>query len=68
MGTIRRELPHRPRRVHERHAQVRRLLVHPVAVGHGQRLFEDTPTHSFELVERVTLSTGVLNLSYRPAS
>jgi dihydrofolate reductase len=45
-----------------------RLLVHPIAVGHGQRLFEDTPTHRLELVDSATLSTGVLNLAYAPAS
>ncbi len=45
-----------------------RLLVHPIAVGHGQRLFEDTPTHALELVDSSTLSTGVLNLTYKPAS
>jgi len=44
-----------------------RLLVHPIAVGHGQRLFEDTPTHKLELVESGTFSTGVLNLLYAPA-
>jgi dihydrofolate reductase len=44
-----------------------RLLVHPIAVGHGQRLFEDTPTHRLELVESGTFSTGVLNLLYAPA-
>ena len=45
-----------------------RLLVHPIAVGQGQRLFEDTPTHKLELVEHGTLKTGVLNLTYVPAS
>lgn len=44
-----------------------RLLLHPVAVGAGQRLFEGTPTHKLELVESSALSTGVLNLVYRPA-
>lgn len=44
-----------------------RLLVHPIAVGAGQRLFEGTPTHKLELVESAALSTGVLNLVYRPA-
>ena len=43
-----------------------RLLVHPIAVGQGQRLFEDTPTHKLELVEQQTLKTGVLNLTYTP--
>ena len=44
-----------------------RLLLHPIAVGAGQRLFEGTPTHKLELVESSALSTGVLNLVYRPA-
>lgn len=44
------------------------LLVHPIAVGHGQRLFEDTPTHSLELVKSETFKTGVLNLTYVPAT
>jgi dihydrofolate reductase len=43
-----------------------RLLVHPIAVGHGQRLFEDTPTHPLKLVDSKTLSSGVLNLTYAP--
>jgi dihydrofolate reductase len=45
-----------------------RLLVHPIAVGHGQRLFDDTTTHPLELRDSSTLSTGVLNLTYVPAS
>lgn len=44
------------------------LLVHPIAVGHGQRLFEDTPTHALKLVEHETFSTGVLNLTYAPTA
>ena len=43
-----------------------RLLLHPIAVGHGQRLFEDTPTHPLRLVSHETLKSGVLNLSYAP--
>ena len=43
------------------------LLVHPIAVGKGQRLFEDTPTQPLELVSNETFSTGVLHLVYRPA-
>jgi dihydrofolate reductase len=43
-----------------------RLLVHPIAVGHGRRLFEDTPTHPLELLAHESLTTGVLNLSYAP--
>lgn len=42
------------------------LLVHPIAVGHGQRLFEDTPTHPLKLVRSETFQTGVLNLTYVP--
>jgi dihydrofolate reductase len=44
-----------------------RLLVHPIAVGKGQRLFEDTPTHRLGLVSAETFSTGVLDLVYIPA-
>ncbi|HZN77056.1 MAG TPA: dihydrofolate reductase family protein [Micromonosporaceae bacterium] len=43
------------------------LLVHPIAVGSGQRLFEDTPTHPLKLVNSETFTTGVLNLTYAPA-
>lgn len=45
-----------------------KLLVHPIAVGRGQRLFDDSTTHKLELVDSSTLSTGVLNLTYRPAA
>jgi len=44
------------------------LLMHPIAVGHGQRLFEETPTQKLKLVDSSTLSTGVLNLTYTPAT
>ncbi|MFI6713145.1 dihydrofolate reductase family protein [Nonomuraea sp. NPDC050478] len=43
-----------------------KLLVHPIVVGRGQRLFEDTPTHPLKLVESQTFQTGVLNLTYVP--
>ncbi|WP_031161900.1 dihydrofolate reductase family protein [Streptosporangium roseum] len=42
------------------------LLIHPIAVGHGRRLFEDTPTHPLKLVKSETFQTGVLNLTYVP--
>ena len=45
-----------------------RLLVHPLAVGNGGRLFEDSTTHAFELVAHEAFSTGVLNLTYAPTS
>lgn len=44
-----------------------RLLVHPIAVSSGQRLFEDTPTHKLRLTGSSTLASGVLNLTYVPA-
>jgi dihydrofolate reductase len=44
------------------------LMVHPIAVGHGQRLFEDTPTYSLQLMKHETFKTGVLNLTYTPAT
>jgi dihydrofolate reductase len=44
------------------------LLVHPIVVGKGQRLFEDTPTHPLQLLSQETFSTGVLNLAYAPAN
>jgi dihydrofolate reductase len=43
------------------------LLVHPIAVGSGQRLFEDTPTHPLRLVSQDTFTTGVLHTVYAPA-
>ncbi|HET6950672.1 MAG TPA: dihydrofolate reductase family protein [Acidimicrobiales bacterium] len=43
------------------------LMVHPIAIGKGQRLFENTPTLPLRLVSHETFSTGVLNLSYAPA-
>ena len=45
-----------------------RLMVHPIAVGKGQRLFEDTPTHPLQLVSHETFSSGVLHLAYAPAN
>ena len=43
-----------------------RLLVHPIVVGYGQRLFEDTAAHPLKLVKSETFKTGVLNLVYTP--
>jgi dihydrofolate reductase len=42
------------------------LTIHPIAVGRGQRLFEDTPTHPLRLVRHETFDTGVLNVAYVP--
>lgn len=44
------------------------LLVHPIVVGKGKRLFEgDTGQVPMQLVDSKTFSTGVLHLTYRPA-
>lgn len=45
-----------------------RLLVHPIAVGHGQRLFEDGPTQKLALADSTTFASGVLHLTYTPES
>jgi dihydrofolate reductase len=44
-----------------------RLLIHPVAVGKGQRLFEDTELTKLRLVDQRTLGSGVLYVAYAPA-
>jgi dihydrofolate reductase len=43
------------------------LLVHPIAVGTGQRLFEGTPRTPLTLLGNRALSSGVLHLRYAPA-
>jgi dihydrofolate reductase len=43
------------------------LLVHPIAVAKGQRLFEDTGTVPLELLSSETLPSGVMFVRYRPA-
>jgi dihydrofolate reductase len=44
------------------------LMIHPIVVGHGQRLFEGTPTRPLRLVSEETFKTGVLNATYAPAA
>jgi dihydrofolate reductase len=45
-----------------------RLMVHPIVVGSGKRLFEDGGDQkALQLVDSKTFSTGVLYLTYRPA-
>jgi dihydrofolate reductase len=41
-----------------------RVLLHPIVVGHGARLFEDDETHALTLTGHEVFSTGVLNLTY----
>ena len=44
-----------------------RLLVHPVVVGGGKRLFEDGGEQkALDLVDSKTFGTGVVYLTYRP--
>lgn len=44
-----------------------RLLVHPIVVGHGKRLFRQEAKQSgLKLVDATTFSTGVLYLTYQP--
>jgi dihydrofolate reductase len=44
------------------------LMVHPIVVGNGQRLFEEGGDQKeLELVDSKTFSMGVLNLTYQPA-
>ncbi len=46
-----------------------RLLVHPIVVGLGKRLFEQgSDQTALKLVESKTFSTGVLYLTYKPAA
>jgi dihydrofolate reductase len=45
-----------------------RLMVHPIVVGSGKRLFEDGGDQkALQLVDSRTFSTGVLYLTYQPA-
>jgi dihydrofolate reductase len=46
-----------------------RLLVHPLVVGAGAKLFENgTAPVSLELVDSRSFSTGVVDLTYRPVA
>lgn len=42
------------------------LLLHPIAVGKGHRLFEDSPTYPLRLTKHHGLGSGVLHLVYEP--
>ena len=45
-----------------------RLMVHPIVMGSGERLFEDGGDQKMlELVDSKTFGTGVLYLTYQPA-
>lgn len=45
-----------------------RLIIHPIVLGSGKRLFEDGDDQkALELVDSRTFSTGVVYLTYQPA-
>jgi len=44
------------------------LLVHPVVVGSGKKLFSEGAKVPLDLVSATTFSTGVLHLVYAPAT
>jgi len=43
------------------------LLLHPIVVGHGKRLFDDGSQVPLRLTDEQTFSTGVLHLTYERA-
>lgn len=46
-----------------------RLMVHPIILGSGKRLFENGgDRETLELMDSQTFSTGVVSLTYRPSS
>jgi dihydrofolate reductase len=45
-----------------------RLLVYPLVLGAGKRLFDETSNAKLELVESRPTSTGVVLMTYAPAS
>ena len=54
--------------LHEELLDELRLMVHPIVVGSGKRLFEDGGDQkALELVDSKTFNTGVVYLTYRPA-
>lgn len=44
------------------------LLIHPLVLGSGQRLFEQSPPTPLRLAEAVTTTTGVIIATYEPAT
>ncbi len=44
-----------------------KLMIHPVVVGNGKRLFKDGDLRRLKLVDSKVTSTGVVILTYQPA-
>jgi dihydrofolate reductase len=44
-----------------------RLLVYPIVLGHGKRLFDESSKADLKLAESQAFSKGVVKLVYRPA-
>lgn len=44
------------------------LLIHPILLGDGKKLFEDVGKTGLELVKSEAFKSGVMVLTYRPAS
>lgn len=45
-----------------------RLLLHPIVLGSGKRLFREGNSTTLKLIETQTFSSGVIALSYQPVS
>ncbi|HYY90999.1 MAG TPA: dihydrofolate reductase family protein [Candidatus Dormibacteraeota bacterium] len=43
-----------------------RLLIYPIVLGQGKKLFHDTGRENLKLMESKTFETGVVKLVYRP--
>ena len=43
------------------------LMLHPVVVGEGARLFDEGEKHALELLDSETFGTGVVYATYKPA-
>src|SRR5437867_12869396 len=45
-----------------------RLLVYPIALGRGKRLFDESSQANLKLIESKAYGTGVVKLVYRPTA
>ena len=44
------------------------LMIHPLVVGQGARLFENGDKHTLELADSKTFGSGVVYAIYKPAA